>query len=474
MASTNIFTLVDGVHVVAPNSWDMVTPYVLLEQQDWFEDEIKLLRRLLQQGQQVIDIGANYGVYSLTMAKIIGPAGRVWAFEPASSTAAILAEGIACNKYSQVVLEKSALSCTPGVAQLSLNSQPELNSIVQNDLNDVASETVSVVTLDQLMERNGWTSISFMKIDAEGEESNILKGGVKFFAELSPLVQYEVKAGTNWNLELVNEFSALGYDSYRLVPGLDYLVAFDAHEPVDGYLLNLFCCKPDMARLLASEGFLLEPPSLRMQTGSLLSAPFSAFRWKSTKHSWRDRTALLPYGESWAGIWADTMDSGKNPELAEALSAYAISRNTARPNAERFVALQRSFNLLSGLCEGHPVSLHTASLVRVARDFGARSVAVNALQRLIEHILSQNPVLFTEPFLAISERFESIIPTENKVNWLLASALEELERLECFSSFYSGSDSRQRLELISELGFSSAEMKRRLTLLSKRFGDLSD
>lgn len=474
MTSTNIFTLVDGVQVVAPNSWDMVTPYVLLEQQDWFEDEIKFLRRLLQRGQQVIDIGANYGVYSLTMAKIIGPTGRVWAFEPASSTAAVLAEGIACNKYSQVVLERSALSSTCGIAQLSLNSQPELNSIVQSDLNDVTSETVSVVTLDELMERNAWTGISFMKIDAEGEESNILKGGVNFFAKQSPLVQYEIKAGSKWNLELVNEFSALGYDSYRLVPGLDYLVAFDSDEPVDGYLLNLFCCKPDMGRLLASRGFLLEPPSHRMQTGSLLSTAFSAFRWRRTKHSWHDKTALLPYGESLADIWADTMDTGQNPEIAEALSAYATSRNTALPKVERFVALQRSFNLLSSLCEGQPVSLRTASLVRVARDFGARSVAVSALHRLIEHILSKNSVLFTEPFLAISERFESIVPTESKVNWLLASALEELERLEFFSSFYSGSGSRQRLELISELGFASAEMKRRLNLLSERFGDFSN
>ena len=44
--------------------------------------------------EHVIDIGANYGVYALSMARAVGPAGRVWAFEPASGTASLLAAGI--------------------------------------------------------------------------------------------------------------------------------------------------------------------------------------------------------------------------------------------------------------------------------------------------------------------------------------------------------------------------------------------
>ena len=80
--------LVDGTFVVVPESLDLITPYVLLEQQDWFEEEIKFVRRLLRPGMQVIDIGANYGVYALSMARAVGTSGHVWAFEPASGTAA--------------------------------------------------------------------------------------------------------------------------------------------------------------------------------------------------------------------------------------------------------------------------------------------------------------------------------------------------------------------------------------------------
>src|ERR1035437_624638 len=121
MTSTTMLTLVDGVRVVVPDSVHLITPYVLREQLDWFEDEIKFLRRLLQPGQKVIDIGANYGVYTLSMAKTVGPTGHVWAFEPASNTANLLAAGIAANDFTQIVLERSALSSTCGTARLSLN-----------------------------------------------------------------------------------------------------------------------------------------------------------------------------------------------------------------------------------------------------------------------------------------------------------------------------------------------------------------
>ena len=64
-----VLILVDGMLVVVPDSLDLITPYVLSEQLDFFEDELRFVRRLLRPGHKVIDIGANYGVYSVSMAK---------------------------------------------------------------------------------------------------------------------------------------------------------------------------------------------------------------------------------------------------------------------------------------------------------------------------------------------------------------------------------------------------------------------
>ena len=446
--------------MVVPDSLDLITPYVLQEQKDWFEDEIKFLRRLLQPGEMVIDIGANYGVYALSMARTVEPRGRVWAFEPASTTAKLLAEGISVNGYSQVILERSALSSSCGTAQLSLNDHSELNALVRGKPSTNASETVPVVTLDECLRRHDWRDIAFMKVDAEGEEAEILKGGALFFSELSPLVQYEVKAGKDLHMELAQDFAALGYDSYRLVPGLDLLVPFDGGSTPDGYLLNLFCCKRDRAERLARQGFLVETKS---------SGDISGTVRNGDTYDWRQTIARLPYGARLADVWEHTVAEGNSAEVERALSFYALSQDSSLSSTERFGALEASLGLLNTLCRREASHLRLASLARVARDYGARSLAVDALKRLSDVISQNRRVDVSEPFLPPGERFDSLAPGEALGNWVLASVLEEYERLGSFSSIYTGISARQRLETIRALGFGSAEMERRLGLLYRRF-----
>ncbi len=469
---TATLTLIDGVKIVVPDSLNLITAYVLREQQDWFEEEIKFLRHLLKRGQKVIDIGANYGVYTLCIAKAVGASGHVWAFEPASSTAKLLAEGIAANRFSQIItLERSALSSVKGKAQLSLNQSSELNALVHDHLSTSATETVPLVTLDDCMETYGWRGIEFVKIDAEGEEANILRGGERFFSEQSPLVQYEVKAFPEMHMELVQTFSSLGYDSYRLVPGLNLLVPFDAQSQQDEYLLNLFCCKPDCASQLVSQGYLIDSSGL--STGRLRPNYLLDKIKGQHAYDWQHTLAELPYGTLFAKLWEQTMATGNSEEVDKALSFYAISRDSTLIMAERFCALEASFNLFRTLCEHQPSHLRLSSLARAARDYGARSIAVNALGQLSNAIIQNNQLDASEPFLTPGERFDSCHPGENTGKWILSSVLEELERLVHYSSFYTGNSARPRLEAIRDLGFGSAEMKRRLSLLQQRFGPLT-
>ena len=132
--------------------------------------------------------------------------------------------------------------------------------------------------------------------------------------------------------------------------------------------------------------------------------------------------------------------------------------------------MEASFNLLKVLCEREPSGLRLASLARVARDYGARSLAVDALQQICNALLRHGRVDTDEPFLAPGARFDSIPPGPVIDNWVLAAVLEESERLGSFSSFYTGAAARQRLEIIRTLGFGSAEMERRLRLVRERFG----
>ena len=350
MHSPTTLTLVDGVRIVVPDTVHLITPYVLFEQHDWFEDELRFLRRMLRPGQKVIDVGANYGVYTLSMAQAVGPGGSVWAFEPASSTAAFLTQGVAANKFSHIIIERNALSSACGSAQLALNDHSELNALVRNEQPTQSTETVPVVTLDDCLRRYGWTDIDFIKIDAEGEETNILEGGRRFFGDLSPLIQYEVKVGTDVHMGLVRDFAALGYDSYRLVPALDLLVPFNDDSAPDDYLLNLFCCKRDRAAQLMRQGFLIDSTS---STARASTRPPNEAIYGDEQYSWRRVIGKMPYGARLTRVWENATAAEGGASNIQALAAYAMSRDPARSSSERWQALQTSFLLA-------PIALRSA------------------------------------------------------------------------------------------------------------------
>jgi hypothetical protein len=125
---------------------------------------------------------------------------------------------------------------------------------------------------------------------------------------------------------------------------------------------------------------------------------------------------------------------------------------------------------VSRKCAREPAYLRLSSLARLARDYGARTAAATALSRLCESLFQRGGADPGEPFLAPGPRFDSVPPGDALGDWIVAAALEELERAGSFSSFYTGRGAQQRLELMRDLGYASPEMQRRLRLLQRRFG----
>jgi Methyltransferase FkbM domain len=355
---------------------------------------------------------------------------------------------------------------------MSINAHAELNELVRIDRPAGATETVSCVTLDDSMLKYGWLDIDFIKIDAEGEETNILSAATRFLTAESPLIQYEIKVGSNINLDLVERFAALGYESYRLVPGIDLLAPFQLEDASDDYLLNVFCCKPDRAARLVAQGFLV-------QAGANASAArlgeLSRFSDSSDTHGWRTALAGLPYGALLAAEWTQHMARNESPAVEQSLFHYALSRDTSLQPSERFAALAASYEGFKRICASQPTRTRLSSLARVAADYGARSVAVRTLEQLGKSLVQDDGQVDTsEPFLAPGARFDTVSPgaREDVPRWITAAALEEFERNRYLSSFYAGNSGKWLLEMIRKLGFGSEEMKRRLALVEKRFGSV--
>ncbi len=442
------------ISITVPVSIEFAVTYILTEQQDWFEDEVKFIRHLIKPGMKVIDIGANYGQYTLPIAKSVGVSGKVWAFEPTSTTAKCLKESISDNDFSNVELIQAGLSNGLGTAKLSTNVNSELNSIMIKSSDSHQFEEISLTTLDYCGEKYNWNEIDFIKLDAEGEELNIIEKGKELLSSTSPLIMFEIKQDEDIKLplQLFEKFNNLGFKNYRLIPGLNILVPFDQNEPVDKSLLNLFCCKDDKAEILESDGFLVG-------------------QWEDKKSDSTDLTkeyiGNLPYGKI---LFEDKQKSmgNESSQYLEILNLYILSQSEKLNSQDRVSCLMSAVvGAQSMLSKGENNFERLVTFSRIFIDAGKRALGVKILYYIIKHFGSVSAHKFNELFLPAEKRYEEIISIENIYLWALSSVIEQAIKKCCYSACYNPQTILPLFKRLEKLGYMNEEMHRRYELLKQ-------
>ncbi len=95
-----------------------------------------------------------------------------------------------------------------------------------------------------------------LKLDAEGSEEAILRGGTNFFRRYAPIVLVEVRKDQHGvNKELIRALEAKEMKVYRLLPELSVVVPLCERDLVDPYLLNVFAIPIDRVSKLFERGF---------------------------------------------------------------------------------------------------------------------------------------------------------------------------------------------------------------------------
>jgi FkbM family methyltransferase len=433
--------IADGNVVTVPASLNYLSTYVLLEQEEWFEKELPFVRRFLKPGMRALDIGANYGIYSVGIGKTVGAGGRVWAFEPASSTLAFLRHTLAVGAMTQIVVDDCALSDRSGRGRLSVNTNSELNSLLHGAAE--AGEEVRLDTLDGAMARLGMRDIDFVKLDAEGEEARIMAGGQEFFRTEDPLVMFELKHGHTVNIELLGCFRAAGYQLFRLIGPSSLLVPVAEGTAPDGFELNLFACKETRAAALEREGLLLtaRPPALGGETGTGLAfiegQPFAT----AQRHS--------------------AIDPGCG--LAQALDAYAVWRRDPLAAAVRYGALLWALERLEAEARISPSVAVLSMLARVAYEAGSRSRAVQILGVLLNEAV-QGGLGTADPTWPAAPWYDSVTVASDGGKWLVAATAEAMITASSFSGYFSGPTMLTPLDWLHGSPYASPRMERRRQL----------
>lgn len=202
-------------------------------------------------GSTIFDVGANFGYYSLAIAARLRGQCRIYAFEPFPRTFALLKHHVRINGFDRIVIPIDvALSDSVGEAVIHEWWGTEQNSGAASLASGPDSKGVSlrpagsvrINTLDSVVAEYGLTRLELMKIDVEGVEERVLRGGERTLRELRPVILIELhrrqllREGSSPE-RLKQMFEVAGYslravDRDRLVP-LTQL-------PDDGQYINAF------------------------------------------------------------------------------------------------------------------------------------------------------------------------------------------------------------------------------------------
>ena len=158
------------------------------------EGTTRLFQRLVKPGMLVMDIGAHVGYYTLLAARRVGPAGKVYAFEPDPDNHATLSKNIELNGYRNVVVVKTAVTDRVGYTQLYLTAMESgRHSIYHHGQPERGNVPVETTTVDSMLEEMEWPHVDLIKIDVEGAEAAVLDGMTQLL-------------GRSANLNLILEF----------------------------------------------------------------------------------------------------------------------------------------------------------------------------------------------------------------------------------------------------------------------------
>lgn len=187
----HVLKTIHGVQMIIDPSIDNGVELSLFETGTYEKGTIQLLEKYLQKGSAFLDIGANIGLMSVIASKVVGTNGIVYAVEANPNTVPILQANIDLNDCRNVEVIPVALSDISGKALLFENWEVNRGgaSLISQS-NEEEGLEVKMERLDDLFDEN--TPIQLVKIDVEGFEPQVIRGGMQWFQKQQPVFIIEV------------------------------------------------------------------------------------------------------------------------------------------------------------------------------------------------------------------------------------------------------------------------------------------
>lgn len=185
-----IIQTLHGVKLLIDPAKDKGVELALYQTGTYEKGTIQLLGDFLKKGSVFMDIGANIGLMSTIASKIVGEKGRVYAVEANPKTIEVLRHNCAINLCENIEILPIALASEKGSAILYENWNVNRGGASLISQGDEHGITVSKERLDDLFSPE--SPVHLVKIDVEGFELEVLKGGIAWFKTQQPVFIIEV------------------------------------------------------------------------------------------------------------------------------------------------------------------------------------------------------------------------------------------------------------------------------------------
>ena len=202
-------------------------------------ETVAVVRKLLRPGMTCLDVGAQTGFFTCLFGKIVGPSGRVFAFEPLHGSFELLRKNVRENEIQdRTVIRQVACAAVPGKLRVDIKSRMVVAA-------NQGAHVIDAVSLDDEVEGH----VDFCKVDVEGHEPGVIAGMSKILERAKPIILTEFnqywlqQAGSS-----ISDYARLlrehGYELWNIG---NTLIAFDEthdYDPLANF--NVLAMNPDV------------------------------------------------------------------------------------------------------------------------------------------------------------------------------------------------------------------------------------
>ena len=172
----------------------------------WVEPELLGLRGLVRPGDACLDVGAALGLYTAELSRLVGPSGTVHSIEPLPFAHVTPSRLLGLRNRRNVRRHRLALGAKAGTSPMSVPLRDGrfvtgrsfltdgAHGLGSNaEFEDQVEVVVETVTLDEFADRTSLHRVDFIKVDVEGAEFDVLRGGADLIGRDSPTLLLEIE-----------------------------------------------------------------------------------------------------------------------------------------------------------------------------------------------------------------------------------------------------------------------------------------